>query len=92
MKSSDDLRHAFFGERVAGGGAENGEQPTQTWLFDFGNGDRLPVGQAEPDPYLAGDADCSGGVDIDDAVYLVNYIFLFGPDPCDPDDDHIPDC
>jgi hypothetical protein len=32
-----------------------------------------------------GDADCSGGehpIDIDDVVYLVEYIFLEGPEPC----------
>jgi hypothetical protein len=33
------------------------------------------------EPFLCGDADASGGVDIDDAVYLVNYIFATGPEP-----------
>ena len=42
--------------------------------------------------YICGDTDCSGGVDIDDVVYLINYIFAGGPAPCDPDDDLIPDC
>jgi hypothetical protein len=28
-----------------------------------------------------GDVDASGGVDIDDVVYLLNYIFLAGPPP-----------
>ncbi len=28
-----------------------------------------------------GDADGSGGIDIDDAVYLINYIFQGGPSP-----------
>ena len=31
--------------------------------------------------YLCGDADASGGVDIDDVVYLINYIFGGGPPP-----------
>jgi hypothetical protein len=30
-----------------------------------------------------GDVDLSGGVDIDDVVYLVNFIFAGGPPPCD---------
>jgi hypothetical protein len=30
----------------------------------------------------AGDADCSGEVDVDDAVYLISYIFASGADPC----------
>ncbi len=32
-------------------------------------------------PYVAGDADGSGTVDIDDVVYLINYIFSGGPPP-----------
>jgi hypothetical protein len=31
--------------------------------------------------YVCGDADASEGVDIDDVVYLINYIFLSGPEP-----------
>lgn len=31
--------------------------------------------------YLCGDANASGGVDIDDIVYLVSYIFTGGPEP-----------
>jgi len=34
-----------------------------------------------PAPYACGDADASGGVDIDDVVYLINYIFSGGPEP-----------
>jgi hypothetical protein len=30
---------------------------------------------------ICGDADRSGGVDIDDVVYLINYIFGGGPAP-----------
>ncbi|MCK4655447.1 MAG: hypothetical protein KAT85_00395, partial [candidate division Zixibacteria bacterium] len=36
-------------------------------------------GQAE-----CGDVDLSGGVDIDDVVYLINFIFSGGPPPCEP--------
>jgi uncharacterized protein (TIGR02145 family) len=32
-------------------------------------------------PYVCGDADGSGGVDISDAVYLISYIFGGGPAP-----------
>jgi len=32
-------------------------------------------------PYICGDADNSGGVDIDDIVYLIEYIFQSGPEP-----------
>lgn len=47
-----------------------------------------------PDPYQAGNADCSiwPEIDIDDVVYLINYIFAGGPSPCDPDGDEVPDC
>ena len=31
--------------------------------------------------YICGDADASGGVDIDDVVYLIAYIFSGGPPP-----------
>jgi hypothetical protein len=38
--------------------------------------------------YLCGDANGSGSVDIDDAVYLVNFVFLGGaePDPVESGD------
>ncbi len=32
-------------------------------------------------PFIAGDADYSGGVSVGDAVYLVNFIFGGGPEP-----------
>jgi len=35
----------------------------------------------EEEEYVCGDADGSGSVDIDDAVYLINYIFAEGPPP-----------
>jgi hypothetical protein len=31
--------------------------------------------------YTCGDADASGGVDIDDVVHLINFIFASGPEP-----------
>jgi hypothetical protein len=37
-------------------------------------------GSAEP-PFICGDADGSGDIDIDDVVYLINYIFAGGPEP-----------
>jgi uncharacterized protein (TIGR02145 family) len=36
---------------------------------------------AAADFYVCGDADAGGGVDIDDVVYLINYIFSGGPEP-----------
>jgi hypothetical protein len=41
--------------------------------------------------YLCGDADGSGGVDIDDAVYLISFIFAGGPAP-DPYESGDADC
>gem|GEM_PF-4228364 len=41
---------------------------------------------------LCGDADWSGAVDIDDVVWLINYIFSGGYAPCDTDGDGVPDC
>jgi len=49
-------------------------------------------GGPEPVPYESGDADCSGGIDIDDVVHLIGYIFSGGFDPCDTDGDQSPDC
>jgi len=44
--------------------------------------------EAGCDQYLCGDADAGGGIDIDDAVYLINYIFVSGspPDPLEAGD------
>lgn len=39
-----------------------------------------------------GNCDCKGIADIDDVVYLIDYIFNMGPPPGDPDGDGIPDC
>jgi len=41
---------------------------------------------------LIGDANCDGQIDIDDAVYLIQYIFVGGPPPGDPDGDGVPNC
>jgi hypothetical protein len=50
------------------------------------------IGGAAPIPYEAGDANCDGGVNVSDAVYIINYVFVGGSDPCDPNNDGIPDC
>jgi hypothetical protein len=42
-------------------------------------------------PYVCGDADASGEVDIDDVVYLITYIFSGGPPP-DPYESGDGDC
>jgi hypothetical protein len=41
-----------------------------------------------PPPYICGDADGSEAVDIDDVVFLINYIFAGGvpPDPIEAGD------
>jgi len=41
---------------------------------------------------ICGDVDCSGGVDIDDVVYLITYIFGGGNPPCDPSGNGQPEC
>lgn len=38
-------------------------------------------GSAAANPYLPGDANSSGAVDIDDVVHLIDYIFSAGPAP-----------
>ncbi len=42
---------------------------------------KLVLFECNYEPYVCGDADNSGAVDIDDAVYLINYIFGGGPAP-----------
>ena len=39
------------------------------------------INQSGATSYVCGDANSSGSVDIDDAVYLINYIFSGGPEP-----------
>ncbi len=41
----------------------------------------MEVTELPPPPYYCGDADDSEDVDIDDAVYLIQYIFASGPPP-----------
>ncbi len=44
--------------------------------------DKFTIGVLEcQGPYICGDTDASGGVDIDDAVYLISYILAGGPEP-----------
>jgi len=45
------------------------------------NMDRYPLLNLWVPPIVCGDVDNSGGVDIDDVVYLINYIFSSGPPP-----------
>lgn len=42
--------------------------------------------------FAVGNVDCLNGVDIDDVVYLIRYIFQGGPPPGDPDNNGTPDC
>ena len=50
------------------------------------------TGGFEPVPIESADANCSGNVDVDDLVYLINYFFTAVLSPCDPDGDNVPDC
>jgi hypothetical protein len=53
-----------------------------TDLQQTGNSDVFIDVSANPSAaYVCGDADASGGVDIDDVVYLIAYIFSAGPEP-----------
>ena len=46
-----------------------------------------------PDPLDAADVNCDDAVNVTDAVYLINYIFVGGSSaPCDPSGDGVPDC
>ncbi|MCK4655718.1 MAG: hypothetical protein KAT85_01765, partial [candidate division Zixibacteria bacterium] len=46
-----------------------------------GGGDAFVAKLSEGPPYICGDADASREVDVDDAVYLIAYIFSGGPEP-----------
>jgi hypothetical protein len=52
---------------------------------------QTPTPGAGNEGYVCGDADASGGVDIDDVVYLIAYIFSEGPSP-DPLESGDADC
>jgi len=62
------------------------EIPNSAWIrFDYNEWLEAPefgpVVRTIAYPYQCGDADFSGAVDIDDVVYLINYIFAGGPAP-----------
>jgi hypothetical protein len=42
--------------------------------------------------YLCGDANSDETVKISDAVWIINYVFVEGNDPCDTEGDGVPDC
>jgi uncharacterized protein (TIGR02145 family) len=50
------------------------------------------VGGDAPDPVATGDCNCDGSCNVSDAVAVINFVFVGGYDPCDPDDDGIPEC
>ena len=52
--------------------------------YDGTNGTRVFLPGVTRTPY--GDADCSGSVNVSDAVYIINYVFSGGPAPgdCEP--------
>jgi hypothetical protein len=60
-----------------------------TWNPDQADADSNGVGDACD--WICGDCDASGDVDIDDVVYLINYIFAGGPAP-DPIEAGDADC
>ncbi len=67
---------------VNGFGLPLGKTSTSFQVFAVGApGDPVEV---TVDLYIwtFGDADCSGMIDIDDVVYLIDYIFTGGPVPC----------
>jgi HYR domain len=41
---------------------------------------------------LCGDVNCDGLTNVSDAVWIINYVFVGGFNPCDSDGDGIPDC
>jgi hypothetical protein len=49
-------------------------QTDSAWIY-------MNIDDPPPPPYMCGDADGSQAVDIDDVVYLINYIFAGGPEP-----------
>lgn len=60
---------ATIGQAVVGSGSSTSYRVAHGVRQDF------------KEPYLCGDADASGSVDIDDVVYLIEYIFRGGPPP-----------
>ena len=50
-----------------------------------GPGDGIDWHPLESPPYTCGDANADGEVDIEDVIYLINYLFINGPPPeCEP--------
>ena len=45
----------------------------------------MSVDDSGPPPWVCGDTDGSAGVDIDDVVFLISYIFSDGPTPEPPE-------
>ncbi len=50
------------------------------------------IGGDPPDPMETGDCNCDGNCNVSDAVSVINFIFIGGYEPCDPNDDGIPNC
>jgi len=57
------------------------------WIINY-----VFVNGAPPDPLESGDANCDGDVNVSDAVWIINFVFINGFDPCDTDNNGIPDC
>jgi len=72
---------ADFIRNVLAGSSEDmvGGDDTPGWDPDYGNGRVSAYGAVAS--VSNGDPDNSGGIDIDDVVYLINYIFAGGPAP-----------
>ena len=60
--------------------ADNADTPNNTYGWGIANCMAAINYSFGPD-FVPGDADQSGAVDIDDVVYLINYLFLGGPAP-----------
>jgi hypothetical protein len=63
---------------------------TPTWLAKAGLEINVRISSSDIS-YTCGDADASEAVDIDDVVYLINFIFAGGPEP-DPYESGDADC
>ena len=57
------------------------------FIIDYLYGDYL-----NSDPPTTGDVDCSDEIELEDVIFLLNYIFATGFAPCDPDGDGMPEC
>lgn len=69
---------ANFGLAGTIGQTATGEGSSENFGLKHGFWQDLGAGGPE---YICGDADASGGVDIDDVVYLIAFIFSGGPEP-----------